>query len=101
MNYLITALRWLLVSSANPQQVSLTVRAIVLAVVPFTMQAIGLVCTIGYYCYAIDPSWFEQAGDAIANVVFYALSLLSAVGVVWGIVRKIYRTVTGRNYAIK
>ena len=88
-------------SSKNPKAISLTVKAALLGLVPYSMHALDIVCKIGYQCISIDPSLLEQIVDVVANGVFYILSLASLIGVAWGLARKIERTVNGENNALK
>lgn len=70
-------------------------------IIPYIMQAVGLACDFGYQCYEVDANLLELAFQAIADGVFYALTLVSVLGTLWGLGRKIYRTATGKNEAIK
>ena len=65
------------------------------------MQALELVCEFGSQCYDIDPSLFSTIAHAFAEAVFYALTLVSVIGTIWGASRKIWRTVSGKNLALK
>lgn len=88
-------------SSQDPRQMSLTIKGLLLGVIPFTMQAIGLVCAIGYTCYDVDQGMLEELVEGITHVAFYALSVVSAFTALRGLVRKLYRTAIGENRALK
>lgn len=87
-------------SSADPKATSLSIKFALLGAIPYAMQALDLVCQFGHQCYDIDPSLFTTIIDALASGVFYTLSLVSVIGTLWGLGRKLYRTFTGRNEAI-
>lgn len=88
-------------SSTDPKATSATVKFGLLGTIPYIMQALGLVCQFGYQCVDVDPSLLETIVDAVANGVFYTLALVSVFGSLWGAGRKLYRTFTGQNLAIK
>lgn len=87
-------------SSKNPGQTSLTVKSAAVALIPFFMHTYGLVCQLGHSCMTINPTALEAFADALAAIVFYALSLISALGMAWGLLRKGWRTWRGENVAI-
>lgn len=87
-------------SSADPQKTSLTIKAALLGVIPWAMQALNLVCQLGHQCYDVDPNLLETTVDALANGVFYTLSLVSVGLTIYGAGRKIALTFTGRNRAL-
>jgi len=94
-------INFLLKSSADPKATSATVKFALLGAIPYLMQALDLVCQFGQQCYSLDPSLLETIVDALANGVFYTLSLVAVAGTIWGAGRKLYRTITGKNLAIK
>lgn len=87
-------------SSADPQQTSATIKFALLGIIPYLMQALDMACSFGSQCYDLDPSLFETIVDALANGIFYLLSLISVIGTLWAAGRKLYRTVTGQNRAL-
>lgn len=94
-------LRFVLTSSADPKQVSASVKFALLALIPYAMQALDLVCSFGNQCYSVDASVLEIGIKAVADGTFYALSFVAAIGTLWGVLRKVYRTFTGQNLAMK
>lgn len=87
-------------SSADPSQTSLTVKFALLGIIPYAMQALSLVCEFGSQCYSIDPTLLETIASAIAEAVFYFLTLVSIGGALYGLGRKLYRTFRGENLAL-
>lgn len=101
MHYVSLIFRWLLVSSKDPRQISLTVKAALLGIIPLVMDVTGMVCRVGQYCINVDPSLLEQIGNGIAELTFLFFSAVSLIGMVYGLVRKAVRTLNGENLAIK
>lgn len=66
-------------SSADPTQVSMTVRGILLALVPVVMATTGITEAVA-----------NEFIDSVVQVVFLGTSLLSAVWTLWGLARKVY-----------
>ncbi len=99
-NYIRKACRFIVLSSADPRKVSLTVKASLLGLIPMTMQALDIVCQWGHTCTTIDQSLLAAVAETIANGVFYGLSLVAAFGVLVGLVRKVDLTIKGENRAL-
>ena len=95
-----TILNFILKSSADPKAVSLSVKFALVGIIPYLMQAVNLVCEVGFQCYDLDTNLLMIAIDAIMNGVFYSLSLVSIIGTLYGLARKAYRTVTGNNLTL-
>lgn len=87
----------LIKSSADPKKTSLTVKAALLAIVPFIMQAVGLVCAFGLTCTNFDASLLENFFTLIAELVYHTLMIGSVAGVLWGAMRKLWKTVRRTN----
>jgi len=104
LNFLDEALKtviiFLVASSKNPDKISLSLKMVMLGFIPYTMQVFGLACSIGDICVTIDQSMLEALVTAAADIVFYSLTFISSIGFAWGIVRKLYRTITGQNEAL-
>jgi hypothetical protein len=88
-------------SSADPRAVSLTVKMTLLGLIPYLMQATDLVCQYGHSCMLIDASLLETFVETITASVFYTLTLISTLGVIYGLGRKIWRTVIGETETLK
>lgn len=96
-----TITTFLLKSSADPKQTSATVKFALLGIIPYIMQVTNLVCEFGSQCYSIDPNLLETIASALAEGTYYLLLLISVMGTLWGASRKLWRTVTGKNLALK
>lgn len=94
-------LNFIILSSADPKKFSLSFKAGALFLVPFLMQAYGMVCAFGYRCIDIDPSIFDTVIDMMANLIFLFFSAVATVLSLCGIFRKMYRTFTGTNEVLK
>lgn len=92
--------RFVLLSSADPQKTSASLKFALLGAIPYIMHATGMVCELGYTCTTIDPNILEQIATVTADLIFSLLTLISLVGTAFGLVRKLYRTATGQNRAI-
>lgn len=83
-------LDWLILSSKDPQKVSL-----------FIKGALGWAATLaigaGVQASELD---FSAAIDQIGNLVYLALTFGSTAVAAYGAIRKIYRTMTGQNEVI-
>ena len=93
-------LRWVFVSSSNPEKVSGTVKYALLGVVPVVIQALGLACGFQILCVDVAPSALEAVALAVANFVYFGLSAIAAIGFVLSFGRKVYRTAAGTNKAM-
>jgi hypothetical protein len=71
-------LAWLITSSKDPKQLSLTVKGALLAAAPILMLVTGL----------NDPD-FNRLADSIAAFVFAATTGLAALQVALGLLRKV------------
>jgi hypothetical protein len=69
---------WLLTSSVDPQQTSLTVKAALLGVLPIVLHFIG---------NDIDA---DAVVEIIGDIVFWALTIVSSLGFLYGAIRKMY-----------
>lgn len=67
-----------LTSSADPSRVSLLIRGVLMSFAPMVMLVLG-----------ITEADFGSLVDGIVEVVFFATSLIAALQMVWGGVRKI------------
>lgn len=108
MYYLKMAWNFLVKSSADPKQSSLTVRAALLgALTVFSaeiVQALNLVCEFGYRCYYFSPSMIDDIRvliDQLTYGVYVGLLLLSIGLGIFGAIRKIILTIKGENLALR
>lgn len=75
---------WLVVSSADPTQVALTVKGWVATIIPAAMLVIH------------NPNLSDLPND-VYSFIMAALVVVSALVTLWGFVRKIVNTVTSGN----
>lgn len=87
-------------SSADPRATSISIKFALLAVIPYLMQALELVCQFGYQCYNVDPPLLETIVDALSNGIFYSLGLISFFGTIGGLLRKVKRSIQGNNLSL-
>lgn len=80
---------------------SLMVRSALLGFIPYVMQATDIVCQWGHTCMLVNVSELEVLVEAVVAAVFYVLTLVSAIGVLWGAARKVWLTFTGQNQVLK
>lgn len=83
-NELDKAFSWLLASSADPTAVSLTVKGVLVGVVPFLMAALGF----AHVDFGVDQA--NQIVNAIVTITQSLLTVVAAAMTVVGLVRKVY-----------
>lgn len=71
-------IKYLITSSANPENTSLAVKGFLLGIAPIAMLLLGL-----------DTNSFTNLSNSLADLTFWVISSISAVQVVYGIFRKI------------
>lgn len=101
MNTLKTIGRFIFKSSADPRNMSLTVKSLLLGLIPFIMQTYGLVCTLGLSCHGFDATLLETIADLAGQLVYYGLSFIAVAGSIYGLVRKIVLTMEGNNRSLQ
>lgn len=92
---------WLVRSSVDPRRTSLTIRMFLLAIVPYLVHAVALLCGFGFVCLGIDSEWFATIIEVIENIVFWSLSIIAGIGMIYGAIRKVWTTVHGTNAVIE
>lgn len=78
--------QWLITSSADPEKVGLTVKGLLVGIVPALSVLLPILCSVVMFC--VDLSLINPAIDAITKIVVAVTTLVSAVMVLWGLVRK-------------
>lgn len=85
-------IKWILQSSADPTKLALTVRGLLVGIIPTVIALAPF--------FGIDPvfvqDWIGQFADAAEKIVFLVFSLVAAVMVAWGLFRKIILTLKSR-----
>jgi hypothetical protein len=76
---------WVVTSSADPSEVSLTVKGALIAVIPTLMAVAGIAhINLG------DGSLLTSFVDALAQFIQIALTLVATAIAVWGAARKVW-----------
>src|SRR4051812_26426005 len=83
-------IKWLVTSSANPQYYSLAFKGAALAVIPWALQLFSLTCGLHILCVAADGSFLTSVIETVANIIYFGLSLLSAIFFLSGLARKFW-----------
>lgn len=95
-NFFQKVIDWVVLSSANPQAVGLSVKSGLLVITSALTQVIGLT----HLNIPDVGTLFNASINDIDTVITDALMLVGAVGIFVGGIRKIYLTFAGRNVAI-
>jgi len=72
-------------SSANPKKLSMTVKNVLLGLIPVFMAVLK-----AYGLDGIDQQLLKQIIDGIATTVQAGAAFVSSIGVLYGLVRKIW-----------
>lgn len=78
----VKSLNWLVRSSQNPQEVSMTLKGILIVIVPLFVQFSGILHV------AVDQEGATQLVDGIAMLTQAVLTLVGSIVFVIGLVRK-------------
>ena len=92
--------QWLVQSSANARQVSLSAKAALLAIVPYILSLSTGACGLGLVCLGVEAEGLNQVVEAITNIIFWGLSIVSAIGFIYGFGRKVWLSITGNNEVV-
>ncbi len=85
---------WLIVSSKDPQKVSLFIKGVLLGVLPTVVYFAGLAHL------NVGQSDLKAVVEVLAQIIEVGLGLVSVVVALVGLVRKIWRTAQGENRAL-
>ncbi len=85
---------WLVLSSKDPQRISLMLKGI------FTAAVTYIVFFAGIFHINVGQSDIAILSDAVVKIVETALTFISAIVTIVGLFRKIHTTVTGTNQVI-
>lgn len=86
-NWFNTLVRWVVVSSADPKEISLTIKGVLVGLVPYVMVLVGLAHL------NVGQDQLTTLIDGIADVIQYLLALISVSMTVVGMARKIWLTI--------
>lgn len=85
MVWINTLLRAIIQSSKDPAKVSLTVRGVLLQIVP-----VVLVFSKLYGIESLDETVLTALAESITEIVAAVLSLVSVIMIAWGLIRKVF-----------
>jgi hypothetical protein len=92
MQWFDNAVEWIVYSSNDATQISLTVKGALLGIIPYLMIVAGIAhVNVG------DSTTLTALVDSIANFVQVALTAVSALVTVYGLARKVFLTIAGKN----
>lgn len=97
LEWIKTAVRWVLVSSDDASRWSLTVKASLLGAIPFVMQGIGITCGLNLVCPTVSSDLLTEVALSLSNLVYLGLSVVAAIGAFYGLVRKVMNTMNGTH----
>lgn len=96
-----TVYNWALLSSANPNQASLTVKFLLTAQIPIVMNAILFGCNFHVACIPVTSDQLAVVSQDVANIIFYILTTIGYVGAAIAFVRKVYLTIRGQHASVQ
>lgn len=82
-----TLVRWIVFSSANPAEASLTIKGILLGLVPVLLVAAGLTHV------NVGQEDLNNLIDGIAGLINALLTAISAIMITFGALRKLWRSI--------
>ncbi len=94
-------LDFLLISSKDPKEWSASFKFALLGLVPVVLHAVSVACNFGLYCIGVDAASLNELVNVLSMIVFYSLSLISAIGFLVTFSQKLIRTAEGKNKALK
>lgn len=93
-------LSWVVFSSRNPKEVSMTFTGLAMGVVPWILQASSLACGL-HICSGLDQSALTDMIGVLSNIIFWILSIIAAAHVFYGFIRKVILTLDGTNQVLQ
>ena len=94
-NWFNSFIRWVALSSENPSQASLSVKATLVLAIPYIMQAQGLL----HVSYADNATLTLLVND-VTGFIYSFLGIVGASMLIWGLFRKVMNTIGGSNVVI-
>lgn len=95
MDFLKNSVHWLVVSSADPNDLALTVKGALIAIIPEVLIAANL------FHFNVTNADLAALANAIFIAIQAGLTLIGATLAIVGLIRKMYLTVTGRNQFVE
>jgi hypothetical protein len=87
MKWFNTLARWIVVSSADPSEVALTIKGVLVGLVPYAISAAGLAHL------NVGSDQINAIISGLATVVQDVLAAISAIMMFYGMVRKLWITI--------
>ena len=97
MKYIDRVVAWVTYSSADPKKTSLTIKMALVAVIPMITKIIPILCAMGVVCLQVNDTDLKMLFDIVGDIVYALLWLVALVGSLYGLQRKIVRTIKGTN----
>lgn len=96
-----TLWNWLLLSSANPNESSLTIKMLLTAQIPMVVSAIAFGCTFHVACAPVTSDQLLAGAQDVVNVFFYVFTTVSYIIAAVAFIRKLYLTIRGQHAGLK
>lgn len=92
---------WVVLSSKDPRKISLSVKAALVAIIPFFMHAVTVSCGFGLVCLGVDSTHLQEVAEVTSDIIFWVFSIVSAIGFVYGFIRKLWLTAKSENKVLE
>lgn len=93
-------LQWLMLSSADPSEISLSVKAPLLGLIPYILSVATTACGIGLVCLGVEATELNQVVGKIESIIFWFFSIIASIGFLIGFVRKLWLSIKGENQVV-
>jgi len=90
MKYINDFINWLVISSEDPKNVSLTIKGIAIAALP------SIVSLLNISGYSLDMSQFNTYFDTAINGITVVLTVVGNLVALFGLTRKVGNTIAGK-----
>lgn len=87
--------KWLVISSADPKKISLTVKATLMGIIPLAIALSGMADV------PLEQNSMQAVATSVAQFVETALTLVSVTLTTAGLIRKVYLSVIGENAVLQ
>lgn len=94
LNVIVGIWKWLVYSSANAGKISLTIKSLLLSLIPVILMVTKM------YNVSIDNAALASFIDQVSAIIIVIGGAITAISACFGALRKIYTTVTGSNDVI-
>ena len=86
---------WVVVSSADPKKVSLTLRGALVSTIPFLVSGINAACGLGLHCVGVSSMQLNEIFDLLIKITEVTLTTIGLIMFATGLVRKLMNTIRG------